>query len=186
MNSFKWSVLGDYDYASTQVNLTPDIAQKIMDWGNENIPDDEISNHDENAGRDDEPHITVLYGIVDQDPQQVVDLLKGKGKAQAKLGKVSLFENDDFDVVKVSVESADLGKFQKIMWDGVEHESDYPEYDPHVTIAYVKAGSGSKYEGSADFEGTELTFDTVIFSASDGEKTSISLGGIAAQLHWSV
>jgi hypothetical protein len=185
MNSdFQWTVSGDYDYASTQVTLSSGDAKKIMDWGNENIPDEDISEGD-NEGREDTPHITILYGIVDQAPQQVIDLLQGKPAVRATLGKVSIFENDDYDVVKISVESEDLAEFQEILWEEVEHESDYPEYKPHVTIAYVTPGSGSLYSGITEFEGTELTFDTVVFSASDGETTDIPLGSIAAHLNWS-
>lgn len=186
MNSkFNWNVESDYDYASTQVTLSTSDAKKIIDWGKENIPDADISDGD-NEGREDTPHITILYGIVAQAPQQVIDLLQGKPSVKATLGKVSLFKNDDYDVVKISVESEDLAEFQEILWDGVEHESDYPEYKPHVTIAYVKPDSGSLYSGSTEFEGMELTFDTVEFSASDGAKTDILLGSIAARLNWSV
>jgi 2'-5' RNA ligase len=183
---FTWDITADYDYASTQVNLSDDIAKRIMDWGNENIPDEEVSDDDDTQGREDNPHITILYGIVDDAPQQVIDLFQGKPQVKATLGKVTLFENDDYDVVKISVESEDLAEFQKILWDEVEHESDYPEYKPHVTIAYVKPGSGSLYSGATDFEGTEVTFDTIVFSPSDGETTDIRLGvGIAARLNWS-
>ena len=184
---FNWNITGDYDYASTQVNLPEAIAKRVMDWGKENIPDDEISDTDENQGREDNPHITILYGIVDQSPQPVIDLLQGKPQVKATLGKISIFENDDYDVVKIGVESDDLAEFQEIIWDEVEHESDYPEYKPHVTIAYVKPGSGSLYSGSTEFEGTEIIFDTVVFSSSDNEKTDIPLSsGIAASLSWSV
>ena len=180
----RW-ITGDYDYASTQVNLPQDIAKRVMDWGKKNIPDEDLYDDDGNKGREDNPHITILYGIVEQDPQQVIDLLEGKSKVTATLGKVSLFEKDENDVVKISVTSPELAEFQKLLWDEVEHESDYPEYEPHVTIAYVKEGSGSSYEGATAFEGTEITFDTVVFSAADGKKTSISLSdGIAAKLHW--
>jgi 2'-5' RNA ligase len=182
----RW-ITADYDYASTQVNIPKNIAKRIMDWGKTNIPDEEIFDKDGNQGREDNPHITILYGIVDDAPQQVIDLLQGKPQIRATLGKVSIFENDDYDVVKISVESEDLGDLQKLLWDEVDHESDYPEYKPHVTIAYVNPGCGSSYSGADDFEGTEITFDTVVFSSSDEEKTNIPLDiGIAARLNWTV
>lgn len=178
-------ITADYDYASTQVNLSSDIAKRIMDWGKENIPDEEVADEDDTKGREDNPHITILYGIVNNDPQQVIDLLQGKTQATATLGKISFFENDDYDVVKISVESEDLAAFQKILWDGVEHESDYPEYEPHVTISYVEKGTGKKYSGSDEFEGTELTFDKIRFSTKDETTTWISLtDSIAARLNW--
>jgi 2'-5' RNA ligase len=187
MRRLSWiPVQADYDYASTQVNLDADVAKKMMDWGKENIPDDDLYDEDGTQGREDKPHITILYGLVEDDPQPVIDLLQGKSAPKATLGKVSLFSKDEYDVVKVEVTSDDLAAFQKILWDGIEHESDYPEYKPHITIAYVQSGSGSQHSGATDFEGTELTFDTVIFSPSDddAERTSISLKGIAASLHW--
>jgi 2'-5' RNA ligase len=187
MRRFSWtSVQADYDYASTQVNLDAATAKKLMDWGKENIPDDDLYDEDGTQGREDKPHITILYGLVEDDPQPVIDLLQGKSAPKATLGKVSLFSKDEYDVVKVEVKSEDLAAFQKILWDGVEHESDYPDYKPHATIAYVQPGSGSRHSGSTDFEGMELTFDTVIFSPSDddAERTSIPLKGIAASLHW--
>ena len=44
----------------TAVKLSSAIANKIKQWGKDNIPDDEL---DVAEGREEDTHITVLYGI---------------------------------------------------------------------------------------------------------------------------
>lgn len=181
-----WRVESDYDLSSTQVNLAPDLARRIISWGKSKIPDEDLYT-DDDMGREDNPHITILYGIVARKPDEVQDLLLNeKGPVKAKLGKVSLFENSaNYDVVKINVESEDLARLHSKISDNIKNESDFPEYKPHVTIAYVARGSGNLYSGSDVFEGTEMSFDEVVFSSPDGEKTLIYLKrSIAATLNW--
>lgn len=181
-------LVADYSYASTQVNFPESIAKRVIEWGNDRIPDSNIHEDpdDDSMGREDTVHCTVLYGLVDQDPEPVRELLAGERTVKATLGKITLFENDEFDVVKIDVKSPDLHRIHEQL-SVLENENKFPEYKPHVTIAYVKPGSGSLYSGVTEFEGTEVTFDTVVFSPSDGETTDIRLGaGIAARLNWSV
>lgn len=182
-----WKVEGNYDYSSTQVNLESTLASRIMGWGESNIPDEDLYTDDDDKGRENNPHVTLLYGIVSQEPNEVIELLSNeKGAVKAKLGKVSLFENsDDYDVVKIGVESEDLARLHGKIADNIENESDFPEYKPHVTIAYVTRGSGNLYSGSSKFEGTEMSFDEVVFSSPDGERTLIALKqSVAATLNW--
>jgi 2'-5' RNA ligase len=185
---FDWTILADYSYASTQVNLPEAEAQRIIEWGKENIPDDELYEdpEDDTMGREDTVHCTVLYGLVDQDPEPVRELLSGTGTIKATLGKISLFEQDDYDVVKIAVKSPDLHRLHKKLSDNLENENSFPEYTPHVTIAYVKPGSGKPFAGSTEFENTELSFSKVRFSTKTEEVTWIALGSVAAQLNWRV
>ncbi len=184
-----WRIEGDYDYSSTQVNIDDDLAGRIISWGEQEISDKDIyTGGDDTKGREDTPHITVLYGILTQSVDEVIDLLADEGPARATLGKVSLFENaDDYDVVKISVESKDLARLNKLLSDNLENENKFSEYEPHVTVAYVKQGAGSKYSGSNEFEGREVTFDEIRFSTKDEKETFISLhGSVAADLTWRV
>lgn len=187
-NQLHWKVEGDYDYSSTQVNIEASLAEKIMDWGKDTIPDEDLFTEGDNTGREDTPHITILYGVVAQKPDEVAELLSEESAPiKATLGKVSLFDNDDYDVVKIDVDSDDLHRLHDLLADNVEHESSFPEYKPHVTIAYVKKGSGKLYSGSDEFEGTEISFDEVRFSSKDEEVTMIALKkSVAARLSWRV
>jgi 2'-5' RNA ligase len=180
-------LVADYSYASTQVNFPEAVAKRVIEWGNDRIPDSKIHEDpdDDSMGREDTVHCTLLYGLVDQDPEPVRELLAGEGVIKATLGKISLFENDEFDVVKIEVKSPDLHRLHEKI-SVLENENKFPEYEPHVTIAYVKPGSGSLYSGSTEFEGIEATFDKVRFSTKTEDEHWISLGSIAARLNWRV
>jgi len=162
----------DYKFSSTQVNLPKEIADQIIDFG-KRIPDADLADD----GRESEPHITVKFGLHGSDPKFVQDALKGEGPATVKFGKVSLFEtNDEFDVVKVDVESADLHRLNKKVAESQPVTDTHPGYKPHATIAYVKKGRGAKYVGNNFLEGQTATLDSVAYSGRDGEKVEIPLG----------
>ena len=167
-----------HDYSSTQVDLPAAEAKPVKDFGKD-IPDEEIYTdpEDPSYGRAESPHITVKYGIHTLDPEKVRPLLEGQGAITAKLGKVSIFESDDYDVVKVNVESAELRALNKKIAENIEVTDTHPKYHPHVTIAYVKKGEGKKYVGNKSFEGKEITFESLVFSGKDGKTETFKLEG---------
>lgn len=128
---------------------------------------------DPGYGREDEPHVTILYGIhsdvPDEDVEKLIEKLK---QPEIRLNKISIFDNADkgFDVVKFDVENEELHKMNK-MFKELPYTSDYPEYHPHVTIAYVKAGEGEKYVKKLSEE-EEITIkpNKIVYSKSDGTK----------------
>jgi 2'-5' RNA ligase len=160
----------EHKFSSTQVNLPPEIAGEIIAFGRR-IPASDLAED----GREGEPHITVKYGLHGWDPKFVEDALAGEGPVEVTFGKVSLFENDDFDVVKVEIESEGLRRLNKKVSDAQPNTENFPEYKPHATIAYVKKGEGAKYVGNNFLEGRTITLDKVIFSGRDGERVEIPL-----------
>ncbi len=167
----------DYDSSSTQVNLPKELADKVREFG-KRIPDSALAD----KGREDQPHITVKYGLKGSRAGEVRKILEGAGPISAKLGKVSLFTtNPDFDVVKIEVISDDLQKLHQQIADAVPNEEKFPEYNPHVTVAYVKKGEGAKYAGYRGFVGQQLTFDKVQFSGWAGNKENIPVTGEKAE-----
>jgi 2'-5' RNA ligase len=140
------------------------------------IPDKDLAPD----GREDKPHITVKYGLHGEDPEAVRKLLAKEPPVTVKLGKTSFFpngESENGDVVKVDVDSPELHKLNKKIANAMPHTDTHPEYKPHVTIAYVRPGLGKRYEGNASLEGHTMTFDRLTFSAKDGTKHEIVLGG---------
>ena len=171
---------------STQLTLSPEDAKPIQNFA-KSIPEKALyslkdANGNEQYGRETEPHVTALYGLTGEgdSPEAVRRASAGQGPTKFKLGKLSLFSDPDkpYDVLKSDVESPDLhelnGKLKQL-----PHSSDYPDYHPHMTIAYVKKGEGDRYVGRDPFAGREFTLDQLTHSPADkaAGKTQIPLDG---------
>lgn len=161
----------DYKFSSTQVNLPPDIATKIKAFGNR-IPDADLADD----GREDNPHITVKFGLHGADPKPTQEALAGEKPVKVTFGKVSLFTtNDDFDVIKVDIVSDDLHRLNKKVSESQPVTDTHPGYKPHATIAYVKKGKGARFVGNTFLEGQTVVISSVTFSGRDGKKVEIPL-----------
>ena len=161
-------------FASTQVNLPDDIAEKIRAHA-ATIPDESLAKD----GREKEPHATVKYGLRSDRHNEVAKVLKGEKPISAKLGPVSMFaankEHPDSDVLKLDVYSPDLHRLNKKV-GSLPHTDTFPNYHPHVTLAYVKPGHGKKFVGPVKgLTGQSLAFHSVRFSPKEGEPTDIPL-----------
>lgn len=124
---------------------------------------------------EDEFHVTVLYGLVDNRPDMVRSLFKDQHSFLIELRGCTLFENEG-DVLKVDIHSEELEKMNKLLKDNCKNEDKYPDYHPHLTIAYLKKGAGKKYISNS-FDGVSLPISKLIFSNPEGEKIPIVLRG---------
>lgn len=167
---------GEFHYSCVMADFPNSIATQIRKWGKNLIEKDDLYTKEAEGGLETEIHVTVLYGLHDTKPNQVVSLLKGHSPIRLKLGAVSIFEtNPEYDVVKLSVESEDLKKLNRLLRKECKYTSDFPKYIPHCTIAYVKKGRGKKYAGNKKFAGTSVTVRELEFSSKNGKKTKIKL-----------
>jgi 2'-5' RNA ligase len=165
-----------YDYSSAHIEVPELIAQDVRDWGIAQVSDDDlfVTQRDPTFGREDEIHITVLYGIHSELSEQVEKTVKDFGPIRVRLGKIDVFTNPPkFDVVMIEAESEQLKSLNQKLEDNVRHTSKYPVYSPHVTIAYVKKGKGKKYRGINLWERKEFTCNYVVFSSKNGTKERI-------------
>ncbi len=167
-----------YDYSSVHLCLPKELSDEIIAYGVGQIKDDEIyvSQRDPTFGREDEIHLTALYGIHSDDFEPIRALLEGSGKVKAKFGKLDIFTDPfRFDVVVIKVVSTDLAAINHKLESSVKFTNKYKEFKPHVTIAYIKKGKGWKHIGLDWWEGEEFTCDTAVFSNKQGVKYKISL-----------
>ncbi len=112
------------------------------------ISEEDLYIEDGKYGKENEPHITILYGLLSGEykTQQIEEILNPYIRIQYFLKGVSLFENPNnpYDVVKIDVSSDNLANINNALKE-LPYENDYPEYHPHMTLAYVKKGEGQKY-----------------------------------------
>ena len=62
-----------------------------------------------------------------------------------KIGKLSLFENEKYDVLKFSVQSSDMRAINKQCTEKLECTNKFSNYKIHITIAYILPGRGINY-----------------------------------------
>ena len=159
------------EFSCITAPLPWDIAAEIRKWGMDNILEQNLVGD----GFEEDIHVTVKYGLHTHDPFELRQLINGIGPIKITLGEISIFENDDQDVIKISVDSPDLVRLNKLISDNFEHTDSYPGYIPHVTIAYVKPGKGKEQAGRKDFAGRKIILKEVLFSGNDYRETMFSV-----------
>lgn len=164
-------------YSCLMVKMPVDISEAISEFQKQIDPKDIYSK--EVFGLEKESHVTVLYGFHSQSlfpVKKVIDKQYGKDTISGSLGKVSLFENTEYDVLKFEVESEDLQELNKIC-KTLPYTSDYPDYHPHCTISYIKKGTCKDLVGKTIKNNTFSTSE-LFFSNKDSVKTNFSLATI--------
>ena len=163
-----------YSFSSTQIDVPQPIANKILRWSDDHIPDKLLVNNNKAHGREDEIHVTALYGLHTESPNDVESILKKTNPFEISLGKVSKFEGESYDVIKIDVSGQSVKDLNRAL-RRLPHSSSFKVYKPHCTIAYVKQGSCDKLLGNSDFLGTKITIDKITFSSKNGQKSSLQL-----------
>src|SRR4051812_29853944 len=101
----------NYDYSSCHIDVPDELSQEIIEWGEKHVPDENIfvAQRDPTFGREDEIHITILYGIHADSPESVRPIIEHSGPINVRLGKVDVFTNPfKFDVLMIEVFSDEL------------------------------------------------------------------------------
>ncbi len=159
-----------HKYASTQFNLPDEIAERVRAFGRD-LP----KRHLAEDGLEDQPHITLKYGLHRADPSELHSIVKNVPPVKVRLGKLSVFPNAEHDVLKADVEGDGLHELNKIISESFPHTDKYDTYRPHITLAYLKPGLGRRYAGR-DLGITEpITLGRIILSDTGGRKWVVPL-----------
>lgn len=173
--------VGPFQFSSTQFNIAEcgysrsqgSPLNKIVQMA-ECIPDEDLAED----GREDNMHVTVKYGLHTDDVEEVRKAVQGFGGVPLTLGKTSVFparEGKEYDVVKIEVESKELRYLNRLLSESLEHTDTFPDYNPHITLAYVKPGLGEKYAGMTDVKGMKMHGSRIAFCNKQGEQILIEL-----------
>ncbi len=122
-------LLEGYDYSCVMANAPDEIAKIVMSWGQMAIPDDilHIDEEDDTKGRENEVHTTVKYGLLEPVPsEELLKIIEETLPFEVTLGKVSLFRQEKYDVVKLGVESKGL-RVLNARVSKLENEDKYPD-----------------------------------------------------------
>lgn len=113
----------------------------------ESIDKNDIYNNEENEyGLETHTHVTLLYGIHKNIKfEELKEHLFPLDEYKTLLVNLSVFENDKYDVLKIDVKCPKMHDSNKKLVDNVDYTNEYPIFKPHITVAYLKVGTGQKY-----------------------------------------
>lgn len=157
-----------YEYGCSMVYFDMpfmEAIQKIIDT------DDVYEIDDKGYGFEDEPHVTLLFGLHDE---QVTEEEIFKSSMVENIGDITLcnlsaFENEEYDVLKFDVEGDWLHEANDNLTK-LPHTTDYPDYHPHCTIAYLKSGTAKNYIDLFKNVQLEITPKEIVYSKPNKEK----------------
>lgn len=177
-----------HDFASTQLDIetggytrTQGSPIDKLKEISKSIPDAELAED----GKETDYHVTALYGLHADSPDEVTKLVAEFRPVEIEFGELSLFPANkgqeqrggyQYDVLKIDIKGDDIIRLNKLLRK-MEHTSTFPDYHPHMTIAYLKPGEGEKYIGKCSVTGMKLSFDKLQFSGKDRTKTAVALVG---------
>lgn len=173
-NYFLFMENHSYQFGCVMINFKFDESKKIQSTINE---EDIFEIEDEQYGLENNPHLTLLYGlhkeVTTEDVKKVLENFDLKN-LEIKINGIGSFENDNFDVLKFDVENTSLLQEIHDALSELPNSDKYPDYSPHITIAYLKKGTSKKYLDK-NFKNRISNFTHTIYSITNGEKIMIEI-----------
>lgn len=139
-------MVNETKYAFLMIRFnTPYIIKEIQ----EKLSEDDLYYGDGSRsgfGIETDTHVTLVPCLDNNvDLDDIKDMLEPLDKYQTFLTNISMFDNPDFEVLKCDASSIPLFNTNKLITDKFPTHSEYRDYHPHATIAYVKHGVAEKY-----------------------------------------
>jgi 2'-5' RNA ligase len=130
---------------------------------------------DKTFGMEDEPHTTLLYGLHKEvSLNDIKEVLNNFTFSTCKINNISLFNNPKYDVLKFEVSGKNLKQCNKALKE-FPYTSNFPKYNPHLTIGYLHPGTGQQYVDKFKDIEFELVPLHAIYSQPDGTKSKIKI-----------
>lgn len=165
-----------YEYGCVMLYFDFPAMFKIQDAIN---PKDLYEEDDDDSyGLDDHPHTTLLFGLhEDVTVKQVKKILDNFIFGKCVIDNPSLFENEDYDVLKYDIWGDSLKPCNEEL-KTLPYTNDYPEYHPHMTVGYLLKGKGKKYvEMLDDHQANKFKIvpSHAVFSMANGVEIKIPI-----------
>ena len=162
---------GPYEYGCVMLYFDFDESYFSEGINNSDLYDDGSGKY----GLETEPHVTLLYGLHSNvTPQIIQQILDRIHFGDIQLSNVSLFQNTDYDVLKMDAMGDGLEKANSILKQ-LPNSNEYDNYHPHMTIAYINKGQGMKYvQNYREFKNV-VTPLFAIYSIPSGKKYKLKI-----------
>lgn len=136
------------DYACIMLEYDmPEFVKELQ----KSIPEEELylgktEKENDDYGIENKAHITLVYGLDNKvEFKDLKQYLSPLNDYKTILVNISTFSNDDFDVLKVGAKCPKAAESNKEIMENFDVHTDFDEYIPHMTIAYLKKGFANKY-----------------------------------------
>jgi 2'-5' RNA ligase/DNA polymerase III epsilon subunit-like protein len=165
--------INGYDYGCVMIDVPVQNWYEIISWIDS---EDLYEVEGENYGVQERPHLTLLYGLHKEvTPDMVKSIFDNfDGNIEVEVDGIDIFENEKFDVVKFNIKPTESLIELNSKLSELPNSNEYPDYKPHITIAYVKSGMGKKYV-KPDYKYVVKNINEVTYSMSNGEEFKIPL-----------
>jgi len=138
-------------------------------WGRilRSIPNSDVHEY----GKESEPHVTLFYSSdipKDLSISDIFKFFKRNLPLKLEIQDIGIFENNGYDVLYFKVfKTKELESIKDSFLRFFGVKPTYQDYIPHMTIAYLEAGSGEYYReklmNTIDFP-LELIANTLVYS----------------------
>lgn len=146
------------------------LLEELKEIQNEICPCD-IWDDEPGHGLETEFHVTALYGIHTDKLKEIRDKIQIE-PVKIKFSKLSLFENEKYDVLKFDIVSPDMAKLNKQLCKSIAFTNSYTDYKCHATVAYIQPKKGKLYTSlKSEIIGETYECNTFVFSDKLANKT---------------
>lgn len=162
------------EYGCLMAMASQHISPHIIKFGKTVIPPEILYTKpdDDSYGYDNDPHVTVKFGFApDLTKKDLASILQGVKPFNVILHALSQFNNPEFDVIKFDAESTVLREL-RVKTDTYPNYDKFPEYKPHMTLAYVQPKKFRHIKNNLRFI---VPIDKFMYSGANGQKIVINL-----------
>jgi 2'-5' RNA ligase len=143
----------------------------------EDIAEEDLAGRGRDIGP---PHITLRYGIQGDSTFAIKALLEAHKPIATTLGATSSFSpsaSRDVAVIIANISSPELYALNQRLGEIADFAEQTHEYEPHVTVAYVRPEVAKKYVGNQVTAGHTFLISEVVIRTQSKDEMIVTLNG---------